>query len=379
LLTLPEPLRMDPAGPDFDRELHSLPRRPGVYLLDLADREPYLGWTVSLEKRLTRLFVPAEGRAVAGGRMRELVAAIRCWPTGSRLEKWLTQYSLARQIYPKQYRERLKLRNPWFLSLLLGDPFPRLQVSTRTAAGALTIGPFRTRDIADAFEQECAGLFQLRRCTDDLQPHAEHPGCIYGEMNLCLRPCQLAVSGDEYATETKRAADFLKTEGLSVLTPLKAERERASEEMDFEEAARIHKQIDKLKSIAALRDDLIQPVDELHGIAVTRGSGDRLVKLWPMVAGIWQTPLTLDFEGLGSSRSMDTLLRETITNAVNQARPEGRRIDDLALLARWYYSSWRDGAWVPFRDLAKLNYRRLVKEISTLLKMGGEPGIEAPP
>jgi excinuclease UvrABC nuclease subunit len=372
LLTTPEPLQIDPGSAHFEADLSSLPRRPGVYLLEMAGRETYMGWSLSLEKRLTRLFLVTEGRIGPAARVRELVTAIRCWPTASRLEKWLTQYSLARQVYPKEYRKRLKLRNPWFLSLLLDDPFPRIQVSTRLPGGALTIGPFRTREIADAFEQECSGLFQLRRCTEDLAPHTGHPGCIYGEMNLCLRPCQLAVSGEEYASETTRASDFLLTDGQSLMTPLKAARDRASEDLDFELAARVHKQIDKLKGISTLRGDLIQAIDELNGVAVTKAGGERAVKLWPMVAGYWQTPFGLDFEGLQGGRSMDNRLREWITNMTAAAERDGRRVDDLALLARWYYSSWRDGAWIPFREPSKLNYRRLVKEISGLLKGGGE-------
>ncbi len=376
MLTLPEPIEIDARGPGLEADLGRLPRRPGIYVLELAEREPYLGWTVSLGKRLTRL-LGGEGRAAGGGRMREKLLSIRCYPTASRLEKWLLQYALAREAYPRDYRERLKLRSPWFVSLLAGGGFARLHLSSRIAAGALSVGPFRTRDLAEAFEQECGGLFQLRRCTEELAPHAEHPGCIYGEMSLCLRPCQAAVTGDEYASEARRAGEFLKSGGLSQMTPLEAAREQASEEMDFEQAARIHKQIDKLKSIAALRGELAQPVEELHGVAVTRGGGERGVNLWPMVAGLWQEPLRLDFEGQGGGRSMDALLREQMTGAVEAARRDGRRVDDLALLARWYYSSWRDGAWLAFRDPDKLNYRRLVKEISNLLRSGGEPGTGA--
>ena len=76
---------------------------------------------------------------------------------------------------------------------------------------------------------------------------------------------------------------------------------------------------------------------------------------------------------------MDNLLRESITNSASAAQRDGRRVDDLSLLARWYYSSWRDGAWIPFSDPSKLNYRRLVREISGLLKSGAEPGSATPP
>jgi len=49
-------------------------------------------------------------------------------------------------------------------------------------------------------------------------------------------------------------------------------------------------------------------------------------------------------------------------------RSEGVRVEQIALLTRWYFSSWRDGDWFPFRGLEDLNYRRLVRGISNLLR-----------
>ena len=371
MLVPPDPLLIDPRSPDLPRELDALPRRSGIFVLEAAGQDPYLSWSAYLQKRLKRLLLQTDAtRLEPLTKLRKSVDSVACWPTQSRLETWLILYSLARRYYPTQYKQRLKSRSPWFLSLLTTDEFPRLRLASRIARPpALTVGPFRTRDLAEAFEQATQGLFQLRRCEEKLEPHADHPGCIYGEMNLCLRPCQLAVTPDEYASETRRAADFLDSEGSSLLTPLLSARDRASEEMDFEQAARLHKQIDKVKALAATRDALVKPVDELNGLAVTHGLGERAIKLWPMIGGYWQQSLILDFsEGLSESKSIDHLLRETLSVRLAAPVLEGNRAEELGLLSRWYHSSWRDGAWVPFRDVAKLNYRRLVKEISLLLK-----------
>jgi excinuclease UvrABC nuclease subunit len=83
------------------------------------------------------------------------------------------------------------------------------------------------------FEQAVLELFQIRRCTEDLEPSAEHPGCIYGEMNLCLRPCQLAVSAEEYRSEAMRVAAFFESGGRSLMEPLQSARNRFSDQMDF--------------------------------------------------------------------------------------------------------------------------------------------------
>jgi excinuclease ABC subunit C len=371
LLIPPDPLLIDPQSPDLQRQLDTLPRRTGIFVLEAAGHEPYLSWSAYLQKRLKRLLLHTDtGRLEPLSKLRKSVDSVACWPTQSRLETWLVLYSLARRYYPTEYKQRLKLRRPWFLSLLTADEFPRLRLASRIARPpALTLGPFRTRELAEAFEQATQGLFQLRRCEEKLEPHADHPGCIYGEMNLCLRPCQLAVTPAEYASETHRVANFFESEGSSLLTPLLSARDRASQEMDFEQAARLHRQIDKVKAVAAARDALVRPVDELNGLAVTRGLGERAIKLWPMLGGYWQRPLFFDFsEGLSESKSMDHILRETLSTHLSNPVLEGSRVEELGLLSRWYYSSWRDGAWVQFQDLAKLNYRRLVKEISLLLK-----------
>lgn len=395
----PDPLILSPQDPEFAQQLAGLPRRDGIYLFEFQpvpgrDIDPYLGATHYLYKRIYRLFAQDSLASLSTrAQLRATVHRILCWPTASRLESWLALCAIARERFPKQYRRRLKLRAPAFVSLLTADPFARLTVGNRIPRSALTIGPFRTRDLADAFLQEAAGLFQLRRCEETLDPNAAHPGCIYGEMNLCLRPCQLAVSADEYSSETNRTAEFLLTGGDSLLRPLSAARDRSSSDMDFEQAARLHKQVEKIKAVCALRGDLVRPLDHLHGLAVTRAGSPRAVRLWPLVAGYWQPSLTLDFapaieplfesastestsrdspthakQGVDPASSMDALLRQSLNRHLAQPHTDGSRSDDLALLSRWFYSSWRDGAWVPFADLAKLNYRKLVREISTLLK-----------
>jgi len=44
------------------------------------------------------------------------------------------------------------------------------------------------------------------------------------------------------------------------------------------------------------------------------------------------------------------------------------RQEYLALLARWYYSSWRDGEWLPIEAFENLPYRKLVHAISRVAR-----------
>jgi len=107
-------------------------------------------------------------------------------------------------------------------------------------------------------------LFQLRRCQEDLTPSPLHPGCIYGEMGRCLRPCQEAVAEAEYRGEAERVAEFLRTSGRSLTGFAESARERLSAEMDFEGAALMHQRLQRVQEVLGLRDEMVRELDRLN-------------------------------------------------------------------------------------------------------------------
>ena len=341
----------------------------GIYVLHPESGTPHLASSHNLRRRMTRLFLSGrESGSMA--RVREAVVAVDCWLTASRLESALLMHALARQYYPEDYLFRLKLRIPWFVALTLQDAFPRLNVSNRVPRKeTMLLGPFPSKTAAQLYEQQVAGLFQLRRCTETLVPSPDHPGCVYGEMNQCMRPCQCAVTRDEYATEAQRVSEFLVTNGRAAMGVMTSARDRAAEQTDFEQAAHIHKQVEKMKAAAAARDEVIRNVYHLNGVALTRGMHSHDFRLWPMLRGHWQDGLRLEIQPDDArAKSLDQTLRELLTTGIRTPSEQSRRAEDLAIFARWYYSSWRDGAWFPFGSIEDLNYRKLVKEISNMVK-----------
>jgi hypothetical protein len=368
---LPVPITLVPAAPDLRDRIAGLPPSAGIYVLASGTATPHLGSSANLPRRLTRLLV-ASSAARPGSleTLREKITSVDCWPVGSRLESSLLMYQLARRYYPADYLKRLRLRAPWFVGLIERDPFARLEIVNRLSrAPNPAFGPFLTRDLADAYTQQVLQLFQIRRCTEVLDPHPEHPGCIYGEMNQCLKPCQCAVTPDEYATEAGRVADFLATNGRSALATLSVARDRASGQMEFEQAAQIHKRIEKVNSALALRESVIDNALEFNGVALTPSIGALQFRLWPMLAGFWQEPISLDFSAEEpQAQSLDRQIRERLTDSLAAPRTTGKRVEELAIFSRWFYSSWRDGQWFPFHTLSDLNYRKVVRQISKMAK-----------
>jgi excinuclease UvrABC nuclease subunit len=357
------PVTLDPASPGLEERLDALPPGPAVFAVWGGEGDPYIGRTGMLRRRLKRLLRERSGSRLLN--LREVARRVEYWPVSSRLESTLVLYDVARTISPGRYTAILKLRMPPYVKLAMSLRFPRTQVTTRMGGGAgRYYGPFRTRASAELFEHELLDLFQIRRCQEDFIPSPEHPGCIYGEMNMCLRPCQEVVGSAEYASEVARVDNFLVTRGKQMLQTAQAARDRLSADLDFEEAARQHKRVEKIENVLKLGDELATDIDRLFGVAITPAAPESAVALWMVGAGFWQPPRTFSVALADQTTPIDRRLKEVLANVEFASGTARERQEHLAILARWAYSSWRDGEWIGFESPDRAPYRRIVGAIS---------------
>jgi excinuclease ABC subunit C len=265
---------------DADEILRAIPAAPGVFSLrgEAENSEPYLTRTADLRRRLRRLLAPPEavdeqGRPVLSKRLnlREKVRWIEWTRTGSEFESALVIYCATREAFgAEQARKRLRLHAPYFLRITMQHEHPRVYSTNKLSTRALadTFGPFPSRAAAERYCDAVLDLFKLRRCYEDLQVHPDHPGCAYGEMKKCIAPCKGACTAEDYAAEAARVQAFFATRGESMLAEVAAAREAASEAMDFEQAAALHKQWERVKAAAVLADELVRPVAALRAVVL---------------------------------------------------------------------------------------------------------------
>jgi excinuclease ABC subunit C len=265
-----------------DDLLRSIPAAPGIFALRGANpaAEPYLTRAADLRRRLRRLLAPpealnADGQPLPSKRLnlRARIHFIEWTRTGSDFESTLLLYRAARSAFgPDEARRRLRLHAPYVLRVTLSHPHPRVYSTNRLSKKSLheSFGPFPSRAAAERYCDAVLDLFLLRRCYEDLEPYPEHPGCVYGEMNKCMQPCKegnpQACTPEQYAHEAQRVFAFFSTRGQSLLDEVAAQREAASEAMDFEAAATLHKQWEKVRAAGLLADELVRPIDQLRAL-----------------------------------------------------------------------------------------------------------------
>lgn len=393
-----------------------------------ATDRPHLMKTANARRRLQRLLEPAEGQTKRLN-LRERIARIAWKETGSEFESLLLLYRAMHLAFgADEAQKRMRLSAPFTLRFTAENRYPRIYATNHLRRHSLqtTFGPFASRNAAERYCEAVEELFLIRRCHMELHPSPDDPGCIYGEMKKCLAPCQQRCSDEVYAAECAAVLQFLQTRGGSLMSALERERERASEAMEFEEAAAAHARIQKVKAAASLADELVHPLSELRCAllmpCVAQDESVPQVAVYVFAAGCFYGPERVSLLGVrvakeqqevGSSlfaqpmllaatplatssgdalvvdsaaknrveRSAEENMAQTLKQLADGMRDGikdmGMFGDQLALLKRWYYrpEKQRVGA-VFFAQHGEWPVRRMVRSAA---RIAAPDGAEAVP
>jgi excinuclease ABC subunit C len=382
----------------------ALPPRSGVILLEMhaAGAQPYLARTADLRRAAERLLREPE-TATKRLNLRSVAARIRYRMTGSKFEQTIALYDNARARFPKRYRDLMRLRPPAVLKVNLRNEYPRCYVTRRISAdGGFYFGPFPSRKFAETFSEGFLDLFKIRRCQIKIRRDPEFPGCIYSEMKMCLAPCFAGCTKEEYDVETGRVLATLATSGEALTQELERDREGASEALDFERAAGLHKRLEKASTALRGLPEVARRIDQLDAVVLQRAVEEKTVIVFPVLAGLLAEPIFLRFAELESEpRSVEAILKQglqpqmiadehrlkseeqAIERSVERApvrdasRSEdwraryglhhspAERSEHLSILARWFYSKPRGGE-IFFRE-DDWPYRRILRACGRLL------------
>jgi excinuclease ABC subunit C len=371
----------------------ALPSSPSVCLIELNDThaEPLLIRTQDLRRRLQRLMGPVDLTSKRLN-LRSVARGVKYRTVGSAFEQTFAYYQNARELFPGRYRDLLRMRPPAVLKVSLRNAYPRCYVtrhisvdSAGTPTAGSYYGPFPSRGAALAFANRALDLFKIRRCQIKIRRDPLFPGCLYSEMKMCLAPCFAGCSKEEYDAEVQRFVSFLESSGDSMRTTFEAERERASEELDFERAAALHKKVEKLDEVLRGQPELTRRIQDLDAVILQRGAGEQVIAAFRVQSGGLCDPFFLPFGEIASQpRSVEQIFRNYLDPAANDPSSsaevtnapmvKGELSEHLWLQARWFYSHPRAGE-IFFREKKDWPYRRILRACSRLLAPPAAPEV----
>jgi len=230
-------------------KLSLVPPKPGVYLFKgFKENVLYIGKAKNLKTRLRSYF---QRTTVLDARKSALVKNIKDFSyvvTNNELEALVLEANLI-----KQYKPRFNIilrddKNYPYLKLTINEEWPRLEVVRKIKKdGALYFGPYVPAGGMWGALAFIRRNFLLKTCKYVLD-RPMRP-CIQHQMGRCPAPCAGLINKKDYMKIVEDVRLFLHGEKKELLRGLEEKMARFSEELRFEDAAKIRDSINNLKHI----------------------------------------------------------------------------------------------------------------------------------
>ena len=234
---------------DVNSYLKSLPNRPGVYrYLDSEDELLYVGKAKNLKARVASYFRSSalDTKTLA---LVSKIDRIETTITASETEALLLEQTQI-QAYKPPYNIIFRDDKSYpFICISSQEAYPRISFHRGTKKKTSSyFGPFPSagsvRDSLDVLQK----IFQLRQCENSYFNNRTRP-CLQYQIKRCSGPCCGMISEHEYREDVNRASMFLEGKNNSVIKECADKMEAASEDLEFEKAARFRDQLNRLSRI----------------------------------------------------------------------------------------------------------------------------------
>jgi len=237
--------------PEFDSAdfLKNLTNKPGVYRMYNVDGEViYVGKAKNLKKRVSSYF----RLQVDNAKTRSLVSQIADMDVtvvNSETEAFLLENNFIKKYKPR-YNVVMRDDKSYPFIFLSDHEHPRLSFhrGPQKKKGEY-FGPYPSAWSVRESLRSMQRIFPVRQCEDNYYRARSRP-CLQYQMKRCSAPCvEGFVTDDEYKEQVNLARLFLKGKNQQVIGTLVNKMEVASNELNFEAAARYRDQINALRKV----------------------------------------------------------------------------------------------------------------------------------
>ncbi len=239
----------DDSAIKFDHKtfLRNLTTGPGVYrMLNAGDEIMYVGKAKNLRRRVGSYFTRASNRRIAS--MVSQIHHIEITATHTEAEALLLENNLIKEHRPR-YNVLLRDDKSYPYLFLSDETFPRLAFhrGARKAKGRY-FGPYPSAGAVRDTLKMLQKLFPVRQCEDSYFRNRSRP-CLQYQIERCTAPCVDFVTPEAYAQDVRDTELFLEGKASDVIERWVSKMERASEALEFEEAAHLRDQISNLRKV----------------------------------------------------------------------------------------------------------------------------------
>jgi len=277
----------NPAEDSFDSAafLKTVTERPGVYkMMSSTGDILYVGKANNLKNRLSSYFQ----KNVDSVKTRTLVsqiAGVQTTVTNNNAEALLLECNLIKEHRPR-YNVVLRDDKSYpFIFISTEDEYPRLayQRGARRRKGKY-IGPFPSAGAVKRSMSLVQKLFKVRQCEDSYFRNRSRP-CLQHQIKRCTAPCVGRIEPADYRQDVDMSVKVLEGKGSAVISELAQQMEQASEQLEFERAAKLRDQIGSLKAVSDM-GNAMQDGGDVDYVAAAVSGGQCCVQVFYIRNGV---------------------------------------------------------------------------------------------
>ncbi|WP_058486728.1 excinuclease ABC subunit UvrC [Defluviitalea phaphyphila] len=268
---------------DIQEELKKLPQKPGVYLMkDQYDNIIYVGKAVNLRNRVRQYFQNSRNHSPKVKRMVLQIKEFEYIVTDSEVEALILECNLIKKYRPK-YNIRLKDdKNYPYIKITINESYPKVFMTRKLLKDkAKYFGPYTDATALKETLELIVKLWPIRTCNRVLPRDIgkERP-CLQYHIGQCKAPCAGFISEEEYKKMIEEIISFLDGKYEKVIKELEKQMKEASENLNFEKAAKIKNQIDSIKRIAQKQKMINSAMEDQDVIAFAKTDNEALVQVY---------------------------------------------------------------------------------------------------
>ena len=327
---------------DIKEKLKNLPISPGVYIMrDINGEVIYVGKSKALKNRVSQYFMNLKSHSTKTDAMVSHVADFEYIMTDTEVEALILECNLIKKYRP-QYNILLKDDKHYpYIKITLNEEYPRILMTRRiNNDGARYFGPYMSAATVRNVIETIKKIFKVRSCSKKLpQEIGKGRPCLYHHIGQCSAPCCNKISAEEYRESFDQIADVLGGKYKEIIDNLTKKMLLASENLEFERAARYRDKIESIKILDDKQQMISTKDDNRDIIGVYNGEEDSCIRIFYMRNGKMQGSEYFIFENrnLESTTLISSFIKQYYYNATNIPKEIliSSHIEDMDDISKW--------------------------------------------
>lgn len=256
---------------NIEDNLKKLPVTPGVYIhKDKLGQVIYVGKAINLRRRVSQYFHLKKDADPKVRAMVSHIAEFEYINCASEVEALILENNLIKKYMPK-YNILLRDDKTYpYIKVTTTEKYPRV-MKTRVLKddGNRYFGPYSDAKAVNETVELLQDRLSLKRCSAVAFPPGMRP-CLNYHIGKCKGICQGKVSESDYAKQIETALAVLSGRDKKLVAELNEAMQKASEELNFEEAAVLRDRIAALKALGETQRVTIPGMKDIDVVLAVR-------------------------------------------------------------------------------------------------------------